>query len=336
MSGPSLESNRPAGAGFDVLGGVAIVTGAGTGVGRELARMLARAGASVVCCGRRIEPLQETVRLIEQGGGKALALLVDVTDRADVNRLVRRTLEQFDRIDLLVNNAGSFRAVGAVWEIDPEEWWRDVTINLKGAVLCAMAVLPHMREQRRGIVINLDGGGGACGPDIVMRRLGAKDAPRFNGPNLGGSGYGSSKAALMRFTEGLARELESDGSPVFVFGLNPGLVRTEMTEHLYATPLAARWQGHVAQLFEQHADRPPTDCAEAMMKLLRVASPELSGCVFDVDTDFEAVSRQRALVRERELYVMRLRDPRAGETPVHPGSGSRAGVSAAGVPTKAS
>lgn len=306
-----MNQTTPHQTGFTLRGGSAIVTGAGTGIGRELALAFGREGASVVCCGRRAEPVRETAALIEKAGGQALAVAADVTNRDQVDSLVQATLKRFGRIDLLYNNAGSFRPLGAVWQADPETWWQDVTVNLYGAVLCCMAVLPHMRERRHGIIINMDGGGGACGPDIVLHRLGTADVPRFNGANVGGSAYGCSKAALMRFTEGLARELEIDGSPVLVFGMNPGFVRTAMTEQLPAAKSGNDWQAFVGHMFEQGVDRPPTDCAQAALRLLRAASPALNGCVFDVDTDFEEVHRHESQVRKNELYLMRLRDPRA-------------------------
>src|SRR5688572_13434219 len=138
----SRSRKREAARGFPLRGATAIVTGAGTGIGRELARALAREGANLVCAGRRLEPVEETARLISSAGGRALAVSADVTDRALVSELVRRALEEFGQIDLLFNNAGSFQAVGPAWEADPDVWWQDVTINLRGPVLCSSAVLP--------------------------------------------------------------------------------------------------------------------------------------------------------------------------------------------------
>lgn len=300
--------------GFDLRGGTVIVTGAGSGIGRALALEFAAAGASVVCVGRRLEPVNETAELIQHqhGAGHALALSVDVTVPKEVTEMVQRANEEFGSIDLLFNNAGRFQAVGPFWEIDPDEWWRDVTVNLRGTALACHAVLPFMCRQRRGVIINMDGGGGGCGPDIVVRRLAPNNAPRFGGANPGGSAYGSSKAALVRFTEGLARELEMEGSPVLVFGMNPGLVRTDMTESLSNDTNGNGMRNtFLHNMFDAKADRSPSDCARATLELLSIAGPDLNGCVFDVDTDFSAVADHRGIVRERDLYVMRLRDPRS-------------------------
>lgn len=274
---------------MDLQGRTAIVTGSGSGIGRELARTFARAGANVVCCGRRASRLHETVAMIEADGGTGLAVPTDVTDWAQVQGMVEVALRRFASIDLLFNNAGSFRHVGPVWTADPDAWWTDVSINLRGTMLCCRAVLPHMMARDTGILINMDGGGGA------------------GGPNIGGSAYGCSKAAIVRFTEGLARELEQVGSSVLALCMNPGFVHTEMTESLMDTPEKRQWQAHVPQLMGSAEEMPPDACARATMRLLRIAGRELNGCTFDVDTDFDEVERKKAQIRTEELYVMRKR-----------------------------
>lgn len=265
----------------------AIVTGAGSGVGRELARTFAREGANVVCCGRTASRLDESVALIEAEGGTAVAIPTDVTDWDRVQRMAACALEQFGQIDLLFNNAGSFGFVGPLWEADPQIWWEDVTVNLYGSMLCCRAVLPHMIERGTGIIINMDGGDGA------------------GGPNVGGSAYGCSKAAVVRFSEGLARELEQIGSSVLVFCMNPGFVRAAMTENLISTPQKQAWQTHVSKLMGSDQEMPPDACAKATLRLLRIAGPAFSGCVFGAHTDFEDVDRRQAVIREQNLYVMR-------------------------------
>lgn len=297
--------------GFALTAKVALVTGSGSGVGRALALAFAERGARLVCVGRRRERLERTVADIVAAGGEAHALATDVSDPAAVARLSTEVTARFGGVDLLCNNAGSFGAVGPLWEIDPEVWWRDVAVNLRGPMLLCRAFVPGMIVRRSGVIINLDGGGGACGPDIVVHRLGEPGAPRFNGANVGGSAYGASKAGLMRFTEGLARELELSGASVLAFGLNPGFVRTEMTEALAAGPGGAEWQAIVGRMFARGVDRPPTDCAAAALRLLAIAGPALNGCVFDVDTDFAAVAREGERIRRDDLYLMRLRTPQA-------------------------
>ena len=136
---------------MELSGAAVIVTGAGSGIGRALAREFARQGSRVACVGRRRDDLDETIRSIEAEGGVALAVPTDVTLRAEVGNMVETVLDRFGGVDLLFNNAGSFGAVGPVWEMDPDAWWQDVTINLLGTFLCSQAVLPHMRAQDRGV-----------------------------------------------------------------------------------------------------------------------------------------------------------------------------------------
>ncbi|MCM8820498.1 MAG: SDR family NAD(P)-dependent oxidoreductase, partial [Candidatus Omnitrophica bacterium] len=115
---------------MDINGKVAIITGSGTGIGRAIAIEFAKNGVSVVCCGRRLEKIQETVSIIKDFGGRAIAVKTDITKLEEVKNLVSETLKTFGSIDILFNNAGSFQTIGGLWEIDPEEWWKDVEINL--------------------------------------------------------------------------------------------------------------------------------------------------------------------------------------------------------------
>lgn len=273
---------------MELSGKTAIVTGAGSGIGRALAVEFAKAGANVVCCGRTELRLHETVKMIEELDGTGVSIKTDVSDWNQVQKMVSLTLERFNRVDLLFNNAGSFQYVGPVWDADPKVWWHDVTVNLYGSMLCCRAVLPHMLERDAGIIINMDGGGGS------------------NGPNPGGSGYGCSKAAILRFSEGLARELEMVKSSVLVFCLMPGFVHTDMTEYLIETPEREKWQPHVRELMGSNAELPPDACAKATIKLLHIACPEFNGRIFYVDTDFERIYKNKSRIKKENLYVMHL------------------------------
>lgn len=102
--------------------------------------------------------MEETAAGIEAAGGKALAVPTDVTDQGSVGKMVERVLEEFGRIDLLLNDASSFNAIGPVREVDPQESWGDVTTTLFGSFLCARAVLPHMIEHGSGKIVNMSGG----------------------------------------------------------------------------------------------------------------------------------------------------------------------------------
>lgn len=248
-------------------GATTIVTGAGSGIGRALALEFARHGSRVVCAGRREDRLRATVESIEADGGQALAVPTDVTDAAQTKRLAAQAIDHFGSIDVLFNNAGSFQALGPIWQVDPDAWWRDVTVNLRGPMLCARAVLAYMLQADRGIIINMNGG---------------NQIP-------GGTGYSCSKVALQRFTELLAKELQRQGSNVMVFGMGPGLVRTEMTELQAQTEAGRYWIPSTAESFEQGHTRPPELCAQKTIELIQIARPALSGQSFGVGTDFQQV-----------------------------------------------
>src|SRR5688500_8528567 len=114
---------------MELKGSVAIVTGAGTGIGRGIAAQFAGAGIAIVCVGRRKHLIDETVSLVQKSGGRALAIQADVTDETETRNVAERALKEFGRIDVLFNNAGAFDTIGGVWEVDPKQWWNDVTIN---------------------------------------------------------------------------------------------------------------------------------------------------------------------------------------------------------------
>src|SRR5918996_5087511 len=188
---------------LDRLEGVALVTGAGRGIGASIARELAEAGMRVAVAARSAEQV-ETVA--EEIGG--LALVGDVSRQEDVESWTRRVETELGSIDLLIANAGIGNQDGATWEVPVEEWWDDFEVNLLGVHLTCRAVIPGMLERGRGRIV-ITGSGAAYLP-------GSRS-----------TAYSASKAAAVRFGETLAAQLEGR---IAVFPMSPGLVRTEMTE----------------------------------------------------------------------------------------------------------
>jgi NAD(P)-dependent dehydrogenase (short-subunit alcohol dehydrogenase family) len=183
----------------------ALVTGGGRGIGRAIAATLTRAGWSVAVTGRTADSLEDAVR----SGDAALALPGDATDRVAVVEAVRRTEAELGQLDLLVANAGRFTVAGPLWHSDPDEWWRDVEVNLRGPQLALWAGLATMVPRGAGRIVVLGSG------------IGTEGMPYS-------SAYSSSKAAVMRLVESVAGELEGTGVAVFV--ISPGMVATEMTQ----------------------------------------------------------------------------------------------------------
>ena len=147
-------------------GRVAVITGGGSGLGRAMALAFAKAGADIVVGARRTGPIEETAELVRGLGRRALAVPTDVTDSAQANRLIDRTIEEFGQLDILVNNAGIDRATPSrkpLTEITDEEWRRGIDVNLTGAFYCSRAAARPMMERKRGAILNIASGWGFRG-----------------------------------------------------------------------------------------------------------------------------------------------------------------------------
>ncbi len=182
---------------------VALVTGGGRGLGRDIALALAAAGWSVAVTGRAPGPLDEVV-----AAGAALALPGDATEPAAVRAAVQDTEERLGPLGLVVANAGRFATGGPVWQTAPDDWWRDVEVNLRGVQLALWAALPGMVARGAGRFVALGSGFG-------------------NAPTPSGSAYGVSKTAVHRLVETAAAELAGTG--VVALSVSPGRARTDMT-----------------------------------------------------------------------------------------------------------
>ncbi len=193
----------PAAVADDLTGQVALVTGGGRGIGANIARELASAGARVAVAARTQSQVEDVARQID-----GLALEVDITDRGAVSRMVAETERHLGPIQLLAANAGIGNQDGATWELDPADWWRVLEVNVLGVHLCCRAVIPDMLERGKGRIV-ITGSGAAYLP------------------GSGHTAYPASKAAVCRYGETLANELEGR-IPVFFF--SPGLVRTAMLD----------------------------------------------------------------------------------------------------------
>ncbi|MDI6694026.1 MAG: SDR family oxidoreductase [Anaerolineales bacterium] len=186
----------------------AIVTGGGTGIGRGIALALAQEGARLVLCGRRLERIQSVASEVQAMGGEALAVQADVSHEQDVARLTQAAIETYGRVDILVNNAAVFEE-GELHALSIESWDRVMAVNLRGAYLCIRQVLPLMRAQRSGQILNISSESG-----IEYYR--------------GDGAYGLSKHALNDLGEYVQRENQDFN--IRVNTICPGMVVTEMTK----------------------------------------------------------------------------------------------------------
>jgi NAD(P)-dependent dehydrogenase (short-subunit alcohol dehydrogenase family) len=251
----------------DLTGQVALVTGGGRGIGAGIARELAQAGARVAVAARTGKQVDEVAREI-----RGLALEVDVSDRAGVEHMVAETERELGPIDLLVANAGigGGEHEGA-WAVEPERWWRIFEVNVLGVYLSCRSVIPGMIER----------GGGR----IIITGSGA-----WYLPSSTNSAYSASKAAVGRFGEILAKQLQRRGIPVFVF--SPGLVQTHLTGWL--------------------ADDMPWTPPELAPRLVRVLASgradALAGRYIHAEhDDIEDLIRRADEIEREDLNTIRLR-----------------------------
>jgi 3-oxoacyl-[acyl-carrier protein] reductase len=194
----------PAGQDQELSGQVVLITGGGRGIGRNIAVELAEAGADIVVAARSTDEIEETAEAVD---GEAVQC--DVSDRGSVDWLVRHVESKHGRLDLLVANAGIGIDEEAAWEVGPDKWWHVFEVNVLGVFLCCRAVIPGMLARGGGRIVNVASGAAYL-------------------PGSSNTAYSASKAAVHRFSETLARQLEPRGIPVF--SISPGLVRTRMTE----------------------------------------------------------------------------------------------------------
>ncbi len=193
---------------MDLAGRTALVTGGGTGIGAAVAQSLAAAGVRVVICGRREGPLAHVAAAIAEAGGQALTVQADVSQEADVARLVQAATDAFDTVDILVNNAG-VSGGGQIHEHDVADWDRVMAVNLRGPFLLCRAVLPLMRARQHGHIVNIS----------------SESAHNYY---EGNGAYGVAKHALNALSEYIQRENQDYGIRVDV--VSPGMVITEMSQ----------------------------------------------------------------------------------------------------------
>ena len=247
---------------FDLSGKVAVVTGGNRGIGLGIVRGLAEAGAAVVVAARNEEKSRQVVQEIQEEGGEALAVSVDVGDESSVEALMQSTVDHFGRLDILVNNAGmNIRKTPE--KLTLPEWSEVLQINLTGTFLCSRAAYPAMKSASAGKIINIGS---------MLSIFGASFSPV----------YGASKGGVVQLTKSLASAWAVDG--IQVNAILPGFIDTDLTrqgrrdvptlhDHVLKRTPAGRW-GNLK------------DCAGTAVFLASPASDFVTGAAIPVDGGF--------------------------------------------------
>ena len=243
---------------FDLSGKTAIVTGGGRGIGRAIALGLARSGASVVVSSRTQKEIEAVVEEVKKLGGKAIAVVTDLTVNEQLENLVNVTVKEFGKIDILVNNAArSF--LRSLLDLREDGWDKVFNTNVKAVWLLSRSVARKMMERKSGKIINIT-------------TVGAEKA------ELGMAAYGCSKAALKMLTRCMAREWAQYGIQVNAVG--PGLTRTDFSKPIWSNPEVAK---HVSAAIPMGRLAEPEEIVGSVLFLASDAAQFITGHSIYVD-----------------------------------------------------
>src|SRR3990172_7035057 len=248
---------------FSLRDKVALVTGAGKGLGRSMALALAESGAHVVVVSRTLSDVEATAKEIQETGVKSLPLAVDVTKEADVVRMAERMISEFKTVDILVNNVGTFIG-GPLVDVSLDDWHKTMEINLTGTYLCSKVVGKHMVEKQRGKVINISSALGV---------FGARDSVA----------YCASKGGVIQLTRALAIEWAKYN--INVNSIAPYSMETDMTRTMLQDEKIKK---AILSKIPLKRIGQPADLSGAVVFLASKASDYITGQVLFVDGGFSA------------------------------------------------
>jgi len=273
----------------------AIITGGNQGLGLEIARAYTRAGASVVICARdgaKLESARAELSALAHSQQIVVSIVADVSDPADVERVVATAVEHCGRVHVLVANAGVYGPMGPIESVDWREWTRAVEINLYGSVLPCRAILGHFKAHRYGKIVQVSGGG-ATGPL----------------PNI--SAYAASKAAVVRFAETLAGEVRPFG--IDVNSIAPGALNTRMLDEVLAAgPERVGGDFYKRMMRIKEEGGTPLDKGAALAVYLgSTASDGITGRLLSAVWDpWEQLADHRGDLDATDIYTLRRIVPR--------------------------
>jgi len=228
---------------MNLVGQTALVTGGSKGIGRAICLALAKEGVNVIIAARNESKIKETMEMLKEMGGKAIAIRTDVRNEEDVKNMISRIIEKCGRLDILINNAGVAHRK-RLEETTLEEYNEIMDTNLKGVFLCTKYAIPHIRNRKSGKIINISSGAGLHGiPELSV--------------------YCASKFGVIGITESIASELDDK---IKVYAICPGGVDTDMYRSLF---------GHRPELKPEHI-------AKKVLELVSPDSKVMSGKIIEV------------------------------------------------------
>ena len=243
---------------MDLQNKIAVITGGGTGIGKATALLFAREGAAIVLAGRRAEPLERTAGEITKAGGRAVAVVTDVTEAEQVKRLFEKAEEAFGRIDILFNNAGEFITGKEAHDYTEEEWERIMRVNFWGTLHGSKYVVPYLKKAGGGVIIN-------------CTSVSGRVAQRMQSP------YNVSKAAIEMLSKCMALELGP--SKIRINTICPNMTETDMS----APALEKKGRETYENSYPLRRLGQPGDIAEAALYLASDRSSWVSGNSLFVD-----------------------------------------------------
>lgn len=273
-----------------LAGRTAVISGANQGFGLATAKAFVEEGANVMLCARNNELLNQAQQELNQlaaGRSKVLAMPIDVSKYSDVEDLIKKSVAEFNGIDILVANAGIYGPKGAIEENDWEEWSTAIDINLKGVVLLCRAVMPHFKQQQYGKIVLLSGGG-ATKPMPFM------------------SAYAASKAAVVRFGETLAEEVKDFN--IDVNSIAPGALNTRLLEEVLAAGPEKVGHGFYQQSLKQkeQGGAPLEQGASLCVYLASAASDGLTGKLISAVWDpWQSFADYMGDLKDSDIYTLR-------------------------------
>ncbi len=270
---------------YDLKDQVCVVAGASSGIGRQIAFELSRCGAVVICAARRTDKLNDTMNKILKHGGKAEAYTCDFTVPTQVEKLAQYVKQKYKKIDLWMNGIGVNTAMGITWELDYEQWFKDLDGNLKTCYIGTKCAISVMKDQLIGRIINMSGGG-------VVK------------PETYNSAYACSKTALVRFTECVALELIKEELPIKIFAFGPGLIRTERTIELVEKEETLKYMPRIIDSIRNNTCTSIEQPAEFIAFIASGAVDKLHGCLLATYMDKEELIENLDKIAENGDYKL--------------------------------